>query len=767
MTVMRRLRFGLRLSFRSVVAIGLGLIATPVSSGQLAGVLETVGGEKFVGSLLDSDDAHIAWTARGFLAPISLPKTGVKHVAFEPDETTDTVERPTGKWLLEMVNDDRLTVEVISIDETSVVVESERCGGLVVPRAWIRRLTSKVGPTLAYEGPNSAAEWVAPGSKASDRLAWKFSAGRLVSPRGAGSAFRDLGLSEGRAVTLRLSWTGGADFTIDVGVDAGPRKWVPIKVEAWENTIVAYRELDDRVELVEIEPIAAKDGELELTIVAGNDRVLFIDAEGSDLGSVSRPNDLGDGIGLINRGAQTGLDCVEVTRLSEDGELVRRRVIDGATVLSFDAETSVFMTDDGDRLRAEVDSIVFVPQEAAGEEPRTPTKRKKPEVELLYHDGGRLSGRYVRCRDERVTVTVPWLDTEVEAKASGLAAMNFGHWDRTIPVDHRLLLESGRHGGLLVGWSPEHEAPLWQPTLSRDVVPLDVATAHSIVLTETSEFYADPDEWPHVLFLKDGDVLSGRALAMTPESIQFQTPFSRPATIPTTNVKALELWPQKARALTRPRKVKKKNKRPQRGIFIGGGLRGRGRASSEPPGFIGKERRERLLATPRKYALRPPHHLAIARNGDVVRGRLESIDDKHLVIRSGRRNTTLPRDVVIAIVWLHPAKVNAMGDDAATADASEEDATSSEDENTTSPTAEADLVADPATVQIAVNSTMRLTLKVTAISQDGVEGRSTMLGPCSVPMEDIRALRFAMGMRSRPNFYDDWVLTPMRAPVIE
>ena len=73
-----------------------------------------------------------------------------------------------------------------------------------------------------------------------------------------------------------------------------------------------------------------------------------------------------------------------------------------------------------------------------------------------------------------------------------------------------------------------------------------------------------------------------------------------------------------------------------------------------PSRGIEKPRLDRLLMLPRSQRGAPPTHMIRLRDGDYLRGRLESLDDQTLVIDVRGELKKLPRSTVARVIWLHP-----------------------------------------------------------------------------------------------------------------
>ena len=71
--------------------------------------------------------------------------------------------------------------------------------------------------------------------------------------------------------------------------------------------------------------------------------------------------------------------------------------------------------------------------------------------------------------------------------------------------------------------------------------------------------------------------------------------------------------------------------------------------------FVQEEARELALTVPRFRRDDPPTHVLLAPNGDLLRGRLNTVTDREVVFESRLETFRFPRDRVAAIIWLsHP-----------------------------------------------------------------------------------------------------------------
>lgn len=90
------------------------------------------------------------------------------------------------------------------------------------------------------------------------------------------------------------------------------------------------------------------------------------------------------------------------------------------------------------------------------------------------------------------------------------------------------------------------------------------------------------------------------------------------------------------------------------------------------PAELTEVKRERLLTVPRRYKDRPPTHLLLSVNKDILRGRLISMDDEYVTIEMRLTPRRIPRERVAAILWLDEVvEPDDEADDAEDTDASE------------------------------------------------------------------------------------------------
>jgi hypothetical protein len=150
-----------------------------------------------------------------------------------------------------------------------------------------------------------------------------------------------------------------------------------------------------------------------------------------------------------------------------------------------------------------------------------------------------------------------------------------------------------------------------------------VAAGQAVVAGEAAGF-------PAVAVLRSGDSVAARVERIDADGVRLFSPVTasagrEPVTVSQTLMKAVDLEPAAA-----TRKI-------------------------SPAVF------ERLLTLPRGQQDRPPTHLVRLQNGDYLRGRLESLDDREVRLELLGQTKRLPRDSVVRVIWLHPEDLGPRG----------------------------------------------------------------------------------------------------------
>ena len=195
--------------------------------------------------------------------------------------------------------------------------------------------------------------------------------------------------------------------------------------------------------------------------------------------------------------------------------------------------------------------------------------------------------------------------------------------------------------------------------------------------------------------------------------------------------------------------------------------------------YIDVKRKELVLTIPRLKARNPPSQILCATNFDLVRGSLVSMDDEHVMFRSGGSVNRYSRDVLSSIIWIDTESLIAsLADDELDESAEEavkEKQKQDSEEPKTSPAATVKGAArvllgapleqaaslpgaDRQVAQVLMHGGRRVTLTLDRWADDKIIGHSAMLGVCKIPFKQIYEIRMGKYASEATDVpWSDWV----------
>ena len=151
--------------------------------------------------------------------------------------------------------------------------------------------------------------------------------------------------------------------------------------------------------------------------------------------------------------------------------------------------------------------------------------------------------------------------------------------------------------------------------------------------------------------------------------------------------------------------------------------------------FIMEETRNRALLIPRFRRNRPSTHVALAPNGDLLRGKLKGIDSQRVRFESQLEEFRFDRERIAAVIWLHPPK---------SSDADPEEEPEQEVHE----------------MQLRFGNGLSLSMTPSGVVDGELVGKASTLGTCRIPARAIQEV--ALGKDTSPVgmiAYSQWVST--------
>lgn len=266
-------------------------------------------------------------------------------------------------------------------------------------------------------------------------------------------------------------------------------------------------------------------------------------------------------------------------------------------------------------------------------------------TELSYQDGGVMRGEMITIDRRQMTFRTIFADQPVACDLAGASEIRFNASPSlaTSPSEYRdqLILPEGKiRGKLFFGLS---DAPLgWTPAGA--VAPLklsDVGKAR-VIRDRDALPYEFPDyleDASSMVFLKTGEAIPCQVIGYDQDALELSSPILETNKISSATIKAIDFDPDR-NLLT----VDHLYRPPNQGTHQNS-LQGQGFQRIFKP-------LERALHTPRFKRNQPDSHILMARNGDMMRGRLLGMNDQYVRFESKFKESQIPRDLCARIVGI-------------------------------------------------------------------------------------------------------------------
>ena len=475
--------------------------------------------------------------------------------------------------------------------------------------------------------------------------------GLLKTTEEQATVFREVRIPESFELEAELSSGSSPRFVLGLGKTiAAARSSDAFRVETWGEALVATR--GKSFETLRI----LEEGEREVRLLLryhGPDRLLHVfGLNGALLArwEGARIESGHSGICLYNEGNDLTVGRIRLSRLDggpavtgfgesrvrlRGGEVLRGRLRRHPT-------TGAWSVASGEGVRkvelARVDRIVRPPR----------AKAPAPaDVMLVYGRWARIRGLLQEVTPGAMILSTDLSEEPVVCSREGLSSLRFlspgSRWNATDHIlktgDYSLKGKLELKGGQEPLWWLPEGALRSQPVASRFEGRIERATAGS-----------PSGNLPHLIRLYGNMRLPGRLISLDEEQLVIEAFLLGRRVIASRHLRALEL--DRDPLLPAFRDRDRRSERSPEALEAIPGIPPPGSRSSGDPPRDGEvlERIGKALLIPRHQRDDPPTHLVVARNGDVQRGNLISIDQDSLRLGSRLRIKTLDRDLVRRVV---------------------------------------------------------------------------------------------------------------------
>ena len=809
---------------KTLVAIAaLAILWLPLTQAEeTETVLHWKNGDSLPGQLLESKLGKIHWSSPHFSDDMIVDVDVLDAIVFPKQPVLATEAFRVGT-----IFGDIWMADLIGSNDETLLFSSKRHGEFRVNREIIYTLESREHSNLLFDGSQLSA-WKLPQQGNSDEAV-------LLAQEAQPSWHSDRG---GRPQTktakanifYEFDWPKRFEIDLELASTARPPSFVfalgknlyeTVRLETWVNELVVVQGTlfepvltiqpdlrNFRLRIAYHENTGDENGGV-LKVLDSNGNVLL------KLDGVTRPVEA-SGIYLYNRGQDLIVQRLrvyrqptEITNRQIDASKPRVHMMSGEIVpgkLFVEKNRSYVLDTDGTQREIDLQQIDRVVQ------PGMTLKTTAQPMTLTYIDGTVLHGQITRLNSDSVQLQTAFVDEPITSSLAGASLLKFGSTPKTqTPVEDydKLFYESGSLQGHILFDSKDVANLRWQPagaSASVRLANIRGARVERALERVSKRKPFDIEQFPHLLHLKNGEVIPCQILSYDETSLGFQSPFISAQQIDSKLMKGIEFAGRKTPA-------RRENRNP---ITITGG-KGKHRViledgrvlnavtrrakdgkveiiilsdkKEEQPKWVKVEgdfaandaaalkrgvelifdpletrsmkldmKLERALTIPRFNRDDPPNHILVASNGDLKRGKLLGINGQTIQFDSKLRKFSLPTDRVARVVDVS----NDSNQQSAVSSQLQEVAGSSNPSST-----ENRKPNYSPEIRVTLTDSPILIFEPLEVKDGKLFGRSSIYEEVSVPIDSIQYLHFGEKAKSFKSIYEEWIVRPAKEPVYD
>lgn len=794
-------------------------------------VLHWKNGDTLPGQLLESKSGKIHWSSPHFSDNLIVDVNVLDSIVF-PKKSMSVTEA----FRVGTVSGDIWMADLIGSDDNTLLFSSKRHGEFRVNREMIYTLESREHSNLLFDGSQLSA-WKLPeqDNGNGDNGSVLFSQEQEAQP----SWHSDRG---GRPQTKiakanifhAFDWPKRFEIDLELASNARPPSFVfalgknlyeTVRLETWVNELVV-------VQGTLFEPVLTiqpdrRNFRLRITYHENTDGentgvLKVLDLNGNVLLKLDgvKPTVEASGIYIYNRGQDLTVRRLRVyrqpTKITNrqigaskprvymmSGEIVPGKLFVEKNELSL---RGTVLDTDGTQRDIDLQQIDRVVQ------PGITLKTTTQPTTLTYIDGTVLRGQITQLNSDSIQLQTAFVSDPITCSLAGASLLKFESTTKTqasVEDYDKLFYESGSLRGHISFDSKDVASLRWKPVGASESVRLANARGTRVerALQRVSKQKPfDTAQFPHLLHLKNGEVIPCQILSYDETSIGFQSPFISVQHIDSVHVKGIEFSGKKTRTRT-------ENRNP---ITITGG-KGKHRViledgrilnavtrrakdgnveiiilsdkKEEQPKWVKVEgdfavndavalkrgvelifdpletrsrkldaKLERALTVPRFNRDDPPNHILVASNGDLKRGKLLGINEQTIQFDSKLRKFSLPIDRVARVVDVDT-------------ESNQQSAISNQKGQNPLPLTVFDGLRQPTAIQSEIRVTLTdnpiLIFEPLEVKEGKLLGRSSIYDKVSVPVDSIQYLHFGEKAKSFKSVYEEWVVRPAKEPAYD
>lgn len=775
-----------------VIAIVIAVMWIPATTLAQETLLRWKNGDSLPGKLLDSRSGKIHWRSPCFSDDLVVDINVLDSILFRNKPTVATETFHVGTVL-----GDVWTADIIGSDENTFLFSSKRYGEFRVKRDMIYSLENREHSSLLFDGSQLAAWKSSKEDKAvkNQHTGWYADhSGHLHTNQKKASIFHALDWPKRLEIDLELaSTTSNPNFVFALG----KKLFQTLRLDTWTNELVVVQ----GTLFESIMPIESDRRNFRLRLVYDQELGIFkvFDLQGNLLLEVDKvqPTLEESGLYIYNRGQDLTVRKLKVYRQSADfknqqADFSKPRVhmINGEVFygkLFVEKDQSYVLGTDRTRRDINLQQIDRIVQ------PGRALTAINENMALTYIDGSVMHGQVIQLNPDSVLLQTALADEPITCSLDGVSLLlldsNTKMKEPVADYD-KMFFPSGSLRGHVYFESDNVSNIRWQAVGASE--PVRLANNQSARIDRNNKHVSrlqpfDMKTFPHLLHLKNGEVIPCQILAYDENSISFRSPFISATRMDSTHIKGIEFTRRRTQG-------RKENRNP---ITITGGDKHRiiledgqildaviqeieaggveiivkneklggdpkvvivgGKFAADKADALkhGVERLfdpletqnealdaklARALTVPRFNRDDPPNHILVANNGDLKRGKLLGFNEHTIQFESKLKKISIPINRVARIVDI------------------------SAEEPTKETVDEEQSTATQTKVRFALIHNPILIFEPLEVKGDKLYGRSPIYGEVSIPVKSLQYLHFGDKAESFKSVFEEWVIRSAKEP---
>ena len=808
-----------------VIAITVVMLWLSTTTQAEETLLRWKNGDSLSGKLLESKAEKVRWKSPYFLDELTVDINVLDSIIFpkQPDPTTGTFRVGTvsgGIW----------TADIIDSDENTFTFANKRYSKFRVKRTDIYSLENREHTNLLFDGAQFTAWESIKGNmiKRERKLSHQHEhtdwhpdrSGHPQTKAKKTHIFHPIQWPERFEIDLELASTSrppGFVFAL------GKNLYEALRLETWVNELVIVQgTLFEPI--MTIEP-GRRNFRLRLAYDQSTGVLKVSDLNGNLLLELKEvhPTVESSGLYIYNRGQDLTVRRLRVYRQPAgaktqqiDFSKPRIHMMNGDIFygkLFVEKDKSYVLSPDGMRQDINLQQVDRIVQ------PGMTLATIDDQATLTYIDGAVVQGKVVQLNPDSVLLQPASADEPITCSLTGASVLRFGSKTEnknTIKDYDKLFFPSGNLSGHVTFNGENGSNIQWQA--AGTLKPVRVDNNQSPRIQRNSKRISrlqpfDVKMFPHLLHLKNGEVIPCQVLSYDDTGVSFRSPFISATHIDSSYMKGIEFSLVKTHARRENRnpititggdkhriiledgrildavvqrakdnknvviKVKTDKQGLREGIqgqFVEVVVGGEGVLNDAVALKRGDElmfdpleiqtqkldpKLERALTVPRFNRDNPPNHILVANNGDLMRGTLLNFNGQTIQFDSNMNKITLPINRITRVVNISAEKEaidnqqSVINKDGTETHQEPQPKDESQKAQTTQSVVRFALIHNPIMI-----------FEPTELRGDKLFGHSPIYGEVSVPVNSIQYIHFGDKAKSFKSIFQEWVARPAKEP---